>query len=501
MRWRRLFAGAAIAAFGLSGPALARAAPDPVTRPVDLPPGARSAAAGPAAADAAATAYTVDPALEERVRSLLRGREVALGHVILMDPESGDVLAYVSTDPERFPATRAYPTASLMKVVTSAALLRVAPAAAGRECRYQGSPYRLLPTQLVPPTRGGRRETFRRALAISNNQCFARMAAFDVGQEQLLAEMRSLGLLEAPAPGHDPGRVAPLEDPLSVGRLGSGLAGSFITPLAAARLASTLAHGRLVTPRWLAATGATRAAAVSRTVWPEERAEQLRGLLEDVTVDGTARRGFRDANGRPLLGDVRVAGKTGTLSGRNPAGLYQWFVGVAPADAPRIAIATVVVDGPSSASTLSAQVLREVFCGAAGCTPDRIEPLMARVRARHDAVAPAEPPAPQEPRVVELSEEELIALRGLDQPPRPIGIGRLDLPRPLLRKPAHGEIVLRLELNPEGEVLAAIIDSSDLPDFNEFVLSEVRGWRFTPPTMHGHPVFATARLALPIRVN
>ena len=39
-------------------------------------------------------------------------------------------------------------------------------------------------------------------------------------------------------------------------------------------------------------------------------------------------------NSRFKLGDVRVAGKTGNLSGKDPKGRYEWFMGVAPAESP-----------------------------------------------------------------------------------------------------------------------------------------------------------------------
>jgi cell division protein FtsI/penicillin-binding protein 2 len=347
-----------------------------------LPPGARPAlglpdvSAGPVDLD-----YTVDPRLEERVREVLTQGRVSLGHVIVIHPADGRVLAYVSTAPELFPATRVYPTASLMKVVTAGAVLQHAPEAAKRGCRYNGSPHRLTASRLRPPREGGRVDSFWRALAISNNQCFARYAVHDVGAESMLEEMRRLGMLDAPAPGHPKGVVEPIESDLDLGELGSGLAGSFITPLAAARLAAVLAHGALVHPRWIARATDARGHELPlpplpepRRVWPEAVTAELRELLVGPTARGSAKSAFRDARGRPLLGDVRVAGKTGRLSGTNPDGRYEWFIGVAPAEAPRIAIATLVVNGDlwwTSSSQLAARVLREIFCEKRVCSGAR----------------------------------------------------------------------------------------------------------------------------------
>jgi peptidoglycan glycosyltransferase len=373
------------------------ARPDPAPAPpaplelLDLlPPGAR--APGSAEPATVEVEYTVDPELDRQVRSVLSEGRVLLGHVIVMDPRSGAVLSYVSTAPESFPATRTYPTASLMKVVTAAAVLRDAPEATKRGCRYEGSPYHVRPAQLQPPREGGRVDSFWRALAISNNQCFARLAVHEVGREGLLDEMERAGLLEAPGPGHAPGRVLPVHSDLELGHLGSGLAGSFISPLAAVRLAGLLARGELVEPHWLGsardASGralALPALAPPRPVWPSELAAELRELMVGVVSRGTAKSAFRDPRGRPLLGSVHVAGKTGSLSGRDPKGRYEWFIGVAPAEAPSVAIAAVVVNGAvwwRNASQVAAEVLKGIFCGRGVCESDAPQDLLAAARAR-----------------------------------------------------------------------------------------------------------------------
>ncbi len=442
--------------------------------------------------------YTIDPELDARLRTVLARARVDLGHLILMDPSTGEVFSYVSTEAASFPATRAYPTASLMKIVTAAAVLRHAPEAAGRDCRYVGSPYELRLASLEAPATGGRSESFWRSLAISNNQCFARLATHDVGREALLDEMRRVGLLEAPAAQHAAGRVEPIRGTLDLGNLGSGLAGSFITPLAAARLAALLARGELVRPFWVSrvrdASGRTLAvpgAAKPRRVWTPEVAEELRELLVGVTDRGTARSAFRGASGDMLLGPIRVAGKTGSLSGRDPDGRYTWFIGVAPAEEPRVAVAALVVNGPiwwSNAPDVAAAALREVFCHEGGCESDGVEPLEARSRARA-ALAPA-------PR-----RDATRDARELDEAPRPIGASGLVLPPWLRATKASGEIVLLLHIGRTGEVLDVRVESSDLPDFDDFVVEQVMGWRFTPPTRRGEAVEARALLPIPIEVR
>jgi protein TonB len=101
----------------------------------------------------------------------------------------------------------------------------------------------------------------------------------------------------------------------------------------------------------------------------------------------------------------------------------------------------------------------------------------------------------------ELGTEAFLDFASLDQVPRPIGVSGFNFPPRLLKKKTSGKIILLLKLNQEGRVLDVQIDSSTLPDFDDFVLSQVRRWKFTPPTQKGRPVQAQARLPIPINIR
>jgi len=326
--------------------------------------------------------YTLDAQLTHQVFQVLEGSRVDLGNVVVMDPSQGHVLAYASTDPRRFPPTRSYPAASLVKIITAAAALDRAPDAARLPCRFSGSPYRLTEARLDPPARG-REVTLRKALATSNNQCFAQLAVHAVGVAPLIEAIGRFGWLSVPAPAHASGEADPGEDRYDVGRLGCGLSGCRITPLHAVQLAASLAHGELVSPRWIERVWDPngRELALPVTARPREvlslaLTSELRAMLVETTRSGTARRAFRRRNGQPLLGSVTVAGKTGSLSGKDPDGRYEWFVGVAPAESPRVAIAVVVVQKPlywRTASQVAAAVLESVFCERGKCDAARAD--------------------------------------------------------------------------------------------------------------------------------
>jgi cell division protein FtsI/penicillin-binding protein 2 len=323
--------------------------------------------------------YSLDEALTEQVFEILRRGRVVSGHAIVSDPRSGRLLAYVSTDPEGLPGHKSYPAASIVKVLTAAAVLESSGIDANPRCVYSGNPYRLSRRRLDRP-RSGREASLSRALATSNNQCFAQWALHDLGEDVLRETLERFGWLASPAPGHSAGRMEAPETRLDLGRLGSGLDGVRVTPLHVAQLGGILAHGEWVEPWWVDRVVDLEGRSLElpprtppRRVLAPEIAARLRSMLVATTTRGTAKRAFRDRRRRPLLGDVAVAGKTGNLTGSDPYGRYEWFVGVAPAEDPTVAVTVLQLQSHlwwARSSELAARILRSVFCERGSCRPE-----------------------------------------------------------------------------------------------------------------------------------
>lgn len=88
----------------------------------------------------------------------------------------------------------------------------------------------------------------------------------------------------------------------------------------------------------------------------EQSARRLAAMMRQVVTDGTGR--SIDAP------ELAIAGKTGTAE--NPRGAaHSWFIGFAPADAPRLAVAVLVEHG-GYGSRAAAPIARDLLLGAMG---------------------------------------------------------------------------------------------------------------------------------------
>lgn len=345
-------------------------------RELAIPGVVSGAAATGAAGDRFKVEYTLDEGLTQDVFDILRRGRVERGVAIVIDPKTGRLLAYAATDSNVLPVERAYPAASIIKVITAAALLERRADPAVWDCLYEGNKYRLSPSRLDRP-RAGNHATLEEALATSNNQCFSQWAIHGLGEPRLRRMIDLFGWSSRPAIGHDAGRVEPAANRYDLGQLGSGLDGVRVTPLHVASLASVLADGRLVEPRWIDRVVdaenhvvALPGTSVPRRVVSPRTADHLRELMVATTKRGTARRAFRTRRGVPLLGSIDVAGKTGNLNGKNPSGRYEWFFGVAPAEDPKVGVVVLQVHGHlwwARSSELAANILRSVFCEGSAC--------------------------------------------------------------------------------------------------------------------------------------
>lgn len=323
---------------------------------------------------------TLDPVLQRAARAQMQRYRIPEGGVVVMEVKTGRLLAYASyvNEGEKFDVNvRAEaPAASIFKIVTGAALVEQAGLNSETEQCYHGGRSRIDPSELIDdPRRDKWCATLGIAMGRSLNVVFGKLAQKHLTPEDLTQTGGALGF-GAPVPfvvPNQPSAIDIPQEPLEFARTAAGFWNTTLSPLAAASLAQTFANGGVtLEPRIIRSvfkgkevlfTDDGRPRVVRRAIKPETASEVSRMMLQTVS-NGSAYKAFHDDRGKPFLPGVSVAGKTGTLTDHKNNRHYTWFVGFAPAEAPEIAFATLVVNTPIwqiKAPQLAREVLRAYF--------------------------------------------------------------------------------------------------------------------------------------------
>ena len=320
--------------------------------------------------------YTIDPELQEYVSSLVGKAQASHVAVVAMNPRTGAVLA-IAGKSRSIPDIEyhaGFPAASLFKVVTAAAAVEQAGIKPESVISYRGGTYTLNEWNYIPDARRDRQSmTVAEALGRSCNPVFGHLGSRYLNGSILTKYAHLFGFnrsldFEAPMPSSR--ASIPSDDLFELSRTSAGFGEVRISPLHAATLMAGVSNGglmprpqmvdKIVSPDGSVIHSSTPET-LQRVVQPDT-AKLLMEMMEHTTTVGTSRREFMRGN-RPTLGNLRVAGKTGTLKGTDPVGLNNWFIGAAPIDNPELAVAVITVDPrySSKASHLGRLVFQKHF--------------------------------------------------------------------------------------------------------------------------------------------
>jgi penicillin-binding protein A len=217
------------------------------------------------------------------------------------------------------------------------------------------------------------------ALTNSVNTWFAQLGQ-KVGQDKLFGMMEKFGfnatppidlpedeLLQSGVYDYESEKMLTRNDPVDLGRLAIGQERLLVTPLQDAMVAAAVANGgKLMKPQiWKRVVNVD--GSVTKTMDPSvysepisgKTAEELTTAMEGVVDEGTGT--------NAAISGVSVAGKTGTAEtpGNKACGggseeNQAWFMGFAPADHPKIAIAASVECTTAFGNDAAAPIFREV---------------------------------------------------------------------------------------------------------------------------------------------
>jgi penicillin-binding protein A len=323
---------------------------------------------------------TLDPVVQRAARAQMQKYRVPESGVVVMDVKTGKLLAYASyvNQGEAFDVNvRAQaPAASVFKVITGAALVERAGLNSETEQCYHGGKSRILPDELVDdPRRDKWCATLGIAMGRSLNVVFGRLAQKHLTPEDV-AQMGGAFGFGAALPfvvPNEPPQIEIPQEAVEFARASAGFWHTTMSPLLGASIAQTVANGGVtLEPRIVAAVARgndevwrdEREPRVLRRAIKPETAGQVARMMRETVSNGSAFKSFHDSKGRPYLPGVAVAGKTGTLTDYKQDRYYTWFVGFAPAEAPEVAISTLVVNTPEwqiKAPQLAREVLRAYF--------------------------------------------------------------------------------------------------------------------------------------------
>lgn len=288
-------------------------------------------------------ALTIDGVLQDKLNRTLKDYRTPYAAVVVLEPSTGKILA-MAEHSERDPKLRGlttkaiYPAASIFKIITASALLDAGIKPEDTEC-FHGGKRRISERLLVDSRRDQTCYTLTKALAKSANVVFAKMTQKHLTPEKLKARALEFFFNRpiAFAIPTDLSLASIPDDPLGFASAGSGFGDVYLSPLHAAAIAAIAANAGVWQPPVLF-EGENASEPIQ--VISRENAEMLVRMMEDTVSEGTARRIFRQRGFR-IEG---AAGKTGCLADYNPYRDYSWFVGFAPAKAPSVAVAAVVVN-------------------------------------------------------------------------------------------------------------------------------------------------------------
>jgi len=307
--------------------------------------------------------YTLDQSSQEWMEKTIGQYKPDYAAFVAMDARTGRILSLVSFSASEPNATNltmraTFPAASIFKVVTASAALDLDKAKPETVVPFNGANHTLYKKNVEDTrvNRWTRMMTMKEAFARSVNVFFGKLGLFIVGP-QSLKQYAERYMFNQPIHSDFPVEMGHTHidpaDPWSVVQAASGFTrDTTMSPLQGALMAAAVANDGVMMEPYIVDSliddkgikmyeGVPRQASV---VIEPGAAVELRKLFNETVRSGTGRKSFRKTVRHSTFDDVEFGGKTGSLTGLNPAGKCDWFVGYARYNGERIAVAGLTVN-------------------------------------------------------------------------------------------------------------------------------------------------------------
>ena len=291
--------------------------------------------------------YNFNDSLTSYAKGLLKQYRSDYTAITVIDNETGKVLMAVGYEGKgnRFDKslilTSTHPSASLIKIVTTAELLQNSQVKKETMFDFRGRSTTLFRYQVNDSrsNRWDKTQTFETAFAKSNNVIFAKAAIKNSSSDGIVKMAEGFGFNQPICKEFSflKSEIHNVKDEFSLAELASGYnVDTVISPLHAAVMASVVANdGVLKTPRLISKIVDSK---TGENIWPDiqtekraitpETSKEMHEMMAMTIDGGTARRSFRKMKSgyRDVLD---IGGKTGSITGGTPFGKRDWFAAYA----------------------------------------------------------------------------------------------------------------------------------------------------------------------------
>lgn len=308
--------------------------------------------------------YTIDERLQSQAESLFKRYRPDYGAVVLLDATTGRILALVSYQKDDAKASHlalraTYPAASIFKIITASAAIEKAGVSPYHSIHFNGANYTLYKKNVMTDkvNRWTRKITLKDAFARSINTAFGRLSLEALEPADLLDFANRFMFNQNIPTDFDVEQgyaQVPTEKNYELTQVASGFNTiTRISPIQGAMLAAAVVNdGKMLVPYIVDQMKNPQGEVFYKGeplekgyVMTADSAAQMRKMMEQTVLGGTSRKSFRSLVRDRRFREIEMGGKTGHLTGDNPKGRVDWFVGYATDENNRkLAVAAITVN-------------------------------------------------------------------------------------------------------------------------------------------------------------
>lgn len=328
--------------------------------------------------------YSFNQDLQKKADSLLKSYRPDYAVIVVINALTGEILTLSSFERGQKQSYNwalhgQFPAASIFKVVTAGAAVDKYELPPETLILFNGGNHTLYKKNVMSDkvNRWTRKTTLKDAFAQSLNTPFGRLTFDWMSPEDLELYAVRFGFnqkIKSDLPFDMGFAEIPEEKNFNLAEIASGFNRSTrMSPIQGAMIAAGVAsEGVMPVPSVVSTIRDEKGnllyesrPVTAATVLSQEGAEKLKKLMEATVRSGTSRKVFRPLMPSLELSEIEVGGKTGSLTGLNPKGKVDWFIGygIGP-EGEKIAISTITVNKEKwrvKSAQLARQMIEEHF--------------------------------------------------------------------------------------------------------------------------------------------